>query len=276
MGSLLPPSPKDDGMVEFVVGTGGEDNYPMAGILDPALVASLAAVGTNPSPGVFGALKLGLHPAGYDWSFVNAVGSDFSDSGSAGCRAKNPPTGVPTAPSMLALARAGDGAVAVSWAASSSTPPEPIEYTVNVVDSAHKCVVTAATTCTVVGLTNGREYRFTVTARTSIASATSNVSDPIIPAVKPGRPTSVTAAALGGGDARISWSPPTSNGGMPVTRYTVIANKSAGQCVTTDPAPTSCTIHGIKPGTGYSFSAVATNEVGDSPASVGTPGITIS
>jgi hypothetical protein len=81
------------GIREFIVGTGGKD---------------AGAVGTSPSPnfelgrgGVNGVLKLDLHANGYDWQFLPAAGSTFSDSGSASCH------GAPSASTTGVLASAG-------------------------------------------------------------------------------------------------------------------------------------------------------------------------
>ncbi|RPJ27481.1 MAG: DNRLRE domain-containing protein [Chloroflexi bacterium] len=64
------------GLREFVVGMGGRDHYDFGTIL-PA-----SEVQDNTS---YGVLKLVLRPTGYDWEFVPAAGSTFTDSGSADC-----------------------------------------------------------------------------------------------------------------------------------------------------------------------------------------------
>mgnify|MGYP001229658583 CR=1 FL=1 len=64
------------GMREFVIGTGGRDLYGFDNIL-PA-----SEVQDNTS---YGVLKLTLRPTSYDWEFVPAAGSTFTDSGSAEC-----------------------------------------------------------------------------------------------------------------------------------------------------------------------------------------------
>jgi len=64
------------GLREFVVGTGGRSHYDFATIL------SNSEVHDNTS---FGVLKLTLHTDSYDWQFIPAAGSTFTDSGSADC-----------------------------------------------------------------------------------------------------------------------------------------------------------------------------------------------
>jgi hypothetical protein len=64
-------------MVEFVVGTGGRSLYEFGTALPTS------AVRENLTNGV---LKLTLHPDSYDWEFVPASDTGFTDAGSAPCR----------------------------------------------------------------------------------------------------------------------------------------------------------------------------------------------
>jgi len=65
-----------NGIREFVVGTGGAEHEP-SGVSQPN-----SEVFNNTD---FGVLELTLHPNGYDWSFVPAAGSSFTDAGSGNC-----------------------------------------------------------------------------------------------------------------------------------------------------------------------------------------------
>jgi hypothetical protein len=64
------------GLREFVVGTGGRDLYDFGTLLPNSEVQDDTS---------FGVLKLTLRPTGYDWQFVPAAGSTFTDSGSTEC-----------------------------------------------------------------------------------------------------------------------------------------------------------------------------------------------
>jgi hypothetical protein len=64
------------GLREFVVGTGGRDLYDFGTLLPNSEVHDDTS---------FGVLKLTLRPTGYDWQFIPAAGSTFTDSGSADC-----------------------------------------------------------------------------------------------------------------------------------------------------------------------------------------------
>ena len=64
------------GIREFIVGTGGANHTSIATIQPNSEVRNVDT---------FGALKLTLHPAGYDWQFVPVAGKTFTDSGTTAC-----------------------------------------------------------------------------------------------------------------------------------------------------------------------------------------------
>jgi acid phosphatase type 7 len=66
-----------NGIRSFVVGTGGKN---LTRFTEPPLTGE--AVRDSET---YGVLKLTLHPAGYDWTFVPEAGKSFTDSGSATC-----------------------------------------------------------------------------------------------------------------------------------------------------------------------------------------------
>ncbi|MBK5288888.1 MAG: fibronectin type III domain-containing protein [Acidimicrobiia bacterium] len=83
----------------------------------------------------------------------------------------------------------------------------------------------------------------------------------------PGAPGTPTATP-GVGAATVSFTPPTSDGGSPVTGYDVRATPGGATCATTT---LSCTIVGLAPGTSYRFSVTAKNIRGPGPASALSP-----
>lgn len=121
---------------------------------------------------------------------------------------------------------------------------------------------------TVMGLTNGGDYTVSVAATNAngmgAESATVDVA-PECPATAPTAPQSVTAAPLCEA-VNVGWNAPASDGGVPVTSYTVYV-RSDGLLVATDTvdaATLADTISGLTDGTGYTVTVAATNIVGTS------------
>jgi len=195
---------------------------------------------------------------------VIATNSQGSSSASSPSAAVTPAT-VPGAPTLVA-ATSGDGQAAVSWVAPVSDGGGVITgYTVTASPGGATCSTTGALSCTVTGLTNGTSYTFTVVATNWAGSSSlSSASSAITPVGAPDAPTNVTATS-GNGQATVSWVAPPSDGGAAITGYTVTASPGGATCSTT--GVLTCIISGLRNGTSYTFTVVATNSVGNSVAS---------
>ncbi len=89
-------------------------------------------------------------------------------------------------------------------------------------------------------------------------------------ATVPGAPRGVTATA-GNAQATVSFSAPASNGGSPITSYTVTS--SPGNITATE-ASSPITVPGLTNGTAYTFTVTATNAIGTGPASAPSNSVT--
>jgi hypothetical protein len=240
------------------------------------------------------ALQVGCGTAGQAVTFaVNGTPVGLSTSTGQGCLAFAPGTaangvqvstgytqntscatvpGLPTAPGAPAnvTATAGNGQATVSWAAPSNNGGSPITgYAIT--SSPGGVTVTAAgsaTSAAVAPLTNGTSYTFTVTATNAIgtgpASTPSNAVTPSAP-VPPGAPSNVSATA-GDGQATVNWTTPASNGGSPITAYT-ITSSPGGLTATASGSATSAVVSGLVDGTNYTFTVTAANAIGTGPVS---------
>jgi len=81
----------------------------------------------------------------------------------------------------------------------------------------------------------------------------------------PGPPLVVSATG-DDGQATLSWSAPASDGGAPVTAYTVTASPGGQTCVWSS-GPLSCTVNGLADGSASTFTVVASNTNGIGPPS---------
>lgn len=86
------------------------------------------------------------------------------------------------------------------------------------------------------------------------------------PPKKPGPPTGVTAQAIDQG-AVVSWGPPASNGGSPITGYSVQVGEGSRMVTCTTTTSTTCTVHGLMDGRTYRGKVRAINAVGQGKAS---------
>ena len=172
----------------------------------------------------------------------------------------------PGKPTSLVAVKA-DGAASLTWTAPSSNGGRTISgYTVTSTPDGKTCTTTGARGCSVSGLTDGKEYTFTVHATNAVGDGPeSDASNKVIPSAPtvPGRPTGVTAA---GGDrsAALTWTAPADNGGSAINGYTVTETEpdlEVVACVMS--GATKCTVSGLANGTEYAFTVHASNAIGD-------------
>jgi hypothetical protein len=200
---------------------------------------------------------------------------------------KPPAPAAPSAP-LNVVATAGNASATVSWTAPANHQPVT-SYTVHnslasngllVADVTVAAVSPATivpTSVTVTGLTNGVSYQFEVLATnaqgSSPFSTPSNSVTPQAPTV-PGAPTNVSATS-GDSFASVSWTAPASDGGSPITSYTVTAfagGAPTGIIATASVSP--ATVFPLTNGVAYTFSVHATNAIGNGPESAQSAPVT--
>ena len=197
------------------------------------------------------------------------------------------PATLPEAP-VNVTAAAGNGQATVNWitggggAATSFTMHNSLasnaltvpDITVNA--PAGSTIV--PTFVVVTGLTNGVSYQFEISASnsfgTSAFSLPSNLVTPHVVTV-PTAPATVVASA-GIASATVAWTTPASDGGSPITSYTVTEfSGGAASASTAVLAPaTSTVVSGLTNGTTYTFTVHATNAAGNGPDSAPSNAVT--
>ena len=209
----------------------------------------------------------------YSFSTVanNATGSSSTSPSSSAVSPAGKP-GVPTG----VTATIGNGSATVSLTPPSNTGgPAITSYTITASPGGATCIANApATSCLVSPLDNGTAYTFTATAFNGVArSDSSTASASVTPATVPGAPTITSASSSSSGLTTVNFSAPASNGGSAITGYTITSNPGGFTCTAAANA-TSCAVTGLTDGVAYTFTAVATNAIGNSSSSGASSSVT--
>ena len=171
---------------------------------------------------------------------------------------------VPAAPTGVA-GTAGDGQVVLSWTAPANGGSAITDYVVQYSSNSGSSWVTfaddvsAATSATVTGLTNGTAYVFRVFAKTDVGEgAPSTPSAPVVPQVP--APTSVVGVP-GNGQVVVSWVAPVVAGSTVINDYVIDYSSDGGtswnRFVDGTSTATSATVTGLTNGTAYVFRVAA-------------------
>ena len=212
----------------------------------------------------------------------SVTASNSTGTSAAATSASVTPAGAPDAPTGVNAVR-GNTQATVTFnpvTGSATGGPAISTYTITAYDANNNAVGTpcqassSATSCVVTGLTNGTPYTFKATANNGLfSSSASAASNAAIPATVPNTPTSVSASVSTAGAATVSFTAPLNNGGVAITGYTVTASPGGFTCNAAADA-SSCVVTGLTNGTAYTFTVIATNEIGNSVASSATSAVT--
>lgn len=136
--------------------------------------------------------------------------------------------------------------------------------------------VGVGTAKTITALTNGSSYQFTVAARNSVGlGPASPKSTAVTPATVPGAPTNVKATA-GKNFATLTWTPPASNGGSPITGYKIeVIDDGVSLQTFAIGNVTTYVVPDLFRGNVYTFRVTAVNAIGAGPPSAASNPITL-
>lgn len=127
----------------------------------------------------------------------------------------------------------------------------------------------------ITGLPLGTPVQFLVASSNSFGTSQFSVASAPFTAFVPTAPSQpqLVVATAGNASAQVAWSAPSSNGGLPVTSYTVTAQLCNPACaavanVTVPANQTGVNFTGLTNGSTYNFVVVATNSAGNSTPSL--------
>lgn len=194
---------------------------------------------------------------------VAAINEEGASPGSE--PASGTPAHVPGAPVAVRTTR-DDSRLHVTWDPPGSDGGVRVTgYTVLWVapDGTTLSAETGDTGYTIDGLINGTTYGITVMATNEVGTSVTASPVRATPARAPG-PLASAEIALEHEALRVTWQPPTDDGGLPVRSYTVTWVAPDGTVASADTTQTSHLIENLIGGAAYTVTILANNEVGAS------------
>jgi hypothetical protein len=180
------------------------------------------------------------------------------------------PATLASAPLLPVVTGYGSQSVSLAWLGPLSNGGANVTgYSVEVSPPCPSCTgkSPAGLSTTIGGLSNGITYSFVVRAVNAAGNGAGTVAVQATPKTVPSAPTSVVTGTTGDHQVNLSWSPPASDGGSPITGYLVDISPVCLLCAGWGPTGTSTTISGLANGVEYSFTVKAVNSEGVSVVS---------
>ncbi|MGE6230505.1 S-layer homology domain-containing protein, partial [Paenibacillus chitinolyticus] len=201
-------------------------------------------------------------PAGTYTATITLSATHMTDVTFTVTQTVNLPDALPNPQNLVAAG--GDREVTLNWNTVTGATYYNIYMATDPSQLSNASVVTVtSSTYNVQNLLNGTTYFFTVKAGNSGGLSGESNQANATPATVPAAPTNVSAVA-GNGEATVTFTAPTDNGGSPITGYEVTA--SSGNVVVTGTA-SPIVIRGLTNGTSYTFTVKAINGIGKSTVS---------
>ena len=207
---------------------------------------------------------------GYDdYGSLGAYSLTVSACGEVAPGVPGAPTEVSATPTSATAARvsftppASDGGGAITSYAASCT---------STTGGVARAVSGTAGPLVVAGLSSGSTYACTVRASNAFGAGEVSAASALFvakaPPTAPGAPSGVRAVATSATDARVTFTPPRSNGGSPVTGYeTLCTSTTGGASAPAAGAASPLLVGGLTTGHSYRCTVRATNVAGTGPAS---------
>ncbi|QHC66054.1 tandem-95 repeat protein [Rathayibacter sp. VKM Ac-2759] len=163
--------------------------------------------------------------------------------------------GTPAAPGTPSVSSVQDRTVVLSWSDGTNNGAEITTHTVKWSGGSQDC---PATTCTITGLTNDREYTFTVTATNEIGESDPSPASAVArPDARPGAPT-ITSLDYGDGSLTVTWEDG-ANPGSAVTGYTIQLSGAGNGQVEVPGGTRTKQLTGLTNGANYTVAVRASN-----------------
>ena len=174
-------------------------------------------------------------------------------------------------PPTIAIAAAGNTQAAIAFAPPASNGGSPITSYTATSSPGGISASGAASPILVGGLVNGTAYTFTVTATNAVGTGPPSApSNSVTPNTVPGAPT-IGIATAGNAQATVAFTPPASDGGSPITAYTVTSSPGG---LSASGGASPITVAGLTNGTAYTFTVTATSAIGTGLASAPSNSVT--
>jgi len=116
----------------------------------------------------------------------------------------------------------------------------------------------------VTNLSPATNYSFKLIANNSVGSSSPSVSNDTKTYSVPDAPTNVSAVSTANKECTVTFTDPTNNGGVQITKYIVTATPSTGTPTVQTGTSTSIKVTGLTGGTSYTFTVKAVNAIGSS------------
>ena len=237
--------------------------------------------GTVAASGAYGTVNMTGLTAGTVYTFkvkaTNATGDGpySSDSNSVTTTAA---ATVPGTPTIGTASPSGQTTALVGFTAPSSDGGSAITSYTAISTPGSITGTGSNSPITVSGLTASTSYTFKVRATNSIgnssySSDSNSITTNAVQTV-PDAPTITGAIATSSSTADVSFSAPGSNGGSPITSYTILSSPGSITSTLTQSGGGTFNVTGLTDSTSYTFTIKATNAIGDSAYSSVSSSIT--